>query len=96
MTALGSPDLAAELVARLEEAAGLLEAGDPEAASLAMASAVGRCPEMSPGALGPEGIATARRLLQRCREAEVRLRHKLNEELSGLGTSRRAQAAYER
>lgn len=96
MTASGSPDLPAELVAGLEEAARLLEAGDAEAAQLAMASAVGRCPQMSAGAMGPEAIATARRLLQRCRDAEVRLRRKLNDEMGSLGTSRRAQSAYER
>jgi len=97
MTAPGSsPDLPAELVARLEEAACLLESGDPEAAALAMASAVGGCPQMSAGQMGPEAIATARRLLQRCRDAEVLLRNKLNAELGGLGTSRRAQAAYDR
>jgi hypothetical protein len=96
MTALGSPDLASELVIKLEEAAGLLEAGDPEAAALAMASAVGSCPQMSQGALGPEGIATARRLLERCRQAELGLRKKLNDEMGSLATSRRAVAAYDR
>jgi hypothetical protein len=96
MTTSGSPDLPAELVARLEEAAGLLESGDAEAAALAMARAVGGCPQMSAGVLGPEAIATARRLLQRCRDAEVRLRSKLNAEMGSLGTSRRAQSAYER
>ena len=96
MSAPGSPDLAAELVAALEEAARLLEGGDSEAAAQAMAGAVGRCPQMPPGALGPEGIATARRLLERCRQAEAGLRRKLQDEMDNLGVSRRAQTAYER
>jgi hypothetical protein len=95
MTAVGSPDLAADLVAALEEAAGLLEAGESEAAALAMASAVGRCPGMSSGALGPEGIATARRLLDRCRQAEAQLRKKLTDDMANIGVSRKAQAAYD-
>ena len=96
MNAAGTTDLPVELVTRLEEAAALLEAGDPEGAVLAMASATARCPEIPLGAMGPEAIATARRLLERCRQAEVQLRKKLNEQMGSLGTSRRAVSAYER
>jgi hypothetical protein len=89
-------ELAVEFVAALDEAARLLESGDAEAADLAMARATEGCPQLSAVGLGPEAIATARRLLERCRQAEARLRQKLKADMASLGTSRRAQAAYDR
>jgi hypothetical protein len=84
----------AALMAALEEAARLLEAGDSEGAAEAMALVVGRCPTVSAETLGAEGIAMARQLLDRCRKAEALLRQKVTEEIAALGTSRRAQSVY--
>lgn len=87
---------AAGWMTALDEAARLLEAGESEAAACAMLRVSEYCPQMPAGALGPEAIATARRLLDRCRDAEARLRRKLTEEMASLGSSQRARAAYER
>ena len=59
-----------------------------------MAQVMGRCPEVSAETLGAEGIATARQLLERCRQAEAPLRRKVTDEIAALGTSRRAQSVY--
>jgi hypothetical protein len=96
MNLAGDQDSAAALIATLEEVASLLEAGDSEGASLAMAQVVGRCPSVSAQSLGAEGISAARRLLDRCRTAQLELRKKLSEEMGQMGASRKAAAAYER
>jgi len=96
MSTPGSAEAAGGLMAALAEAARLLEEGDSEGASAAMAAVTGRCGGLTAGALTPEEIATARSLLERCREAEGRLRRHVAAELSKTGATRRAQAAYER
>jgi hypothetical protein len=89
-----SDESVAALMAALDEVARLLEAGDSEGAAEAMAGVVGRCPTVSAETLGAEGIATARQLLGRIRQAEALLRQKVTEEIAALGTSRRAQSVY--
>jgi hypothetical protein len=95
MTDAGAdPSSAAALMAALGEVARLLEAGEAEAAAKEMGALVGRYPSVSAGTLGPEEIATARRLLERCRAAEGSLRKKVKEEMGQVGSSRKAHAAY--
>jgi hypothetical protein len=98
MTAAGSSEPVASLMAALAETARLLEQGDSEGATAAMAAVNDRCGGLALGGLTADEIADARQLLDRCRVAEDRLRRHVAEELakSGAGTSRRAQAAYER
>jgi hypothetical protein len=87
-------DPAAALIAALGEVARLLESGDSEGASRAMADAVGRFPSLATGGLGADAVAMARQLLERCRAAETLLRRRLTDEMAQMGHSRRAQAAY--
>jgi hypothetical protein len=96
MSAAGSSEPVASLMAALGEAARLLEEGDSDGAVEAMATVAGRCSELAKGGLGSDDVATARQLLERCRQAESRLRHQVAGELARNGTSRRAHAAYER
>jgi hypothetical protein len=92
----GGLDPAAGLLAALDEAARLLEDGDSEGAARAISSLAGRCAALSQQGLSPESVAIARGLLERCRAAEAKLRRHVTDEMSKLGNSRRAQAAYER
>jgi hypothetical protein len=95
MSAPGSAD-SASLMAALADAARLLEEGDSGGAAEAMASVMGRCKDVSSGGLTADEVSTARQLLDRCRHAESLLRRRVAAELAQSGTSRRAQAAYER
>jgi hypothetical protein len=94
MNPAGNLDSAAALIAALGEVARRLEAGDAPGAAEQMAALVGRYPSVSPGTLGADGVATARRLLDRCRAAEASMRKKAADELGNIGSSRKARAAY--
>lgn len=94
MSTGANTDSAAALMAALGEVARLLEGGDSEGASRAMADAVGRFPSVAAGGLDAGAVATARQLLERCRAAETHLRRHLTDEMAQMGHSRRAQAAY--
>lgn len=96
MNTAGSHDSAAALIEALSEAARLLEAGDAEGAAGAIAQVVGRCPSVSAQGLGPEGVAIARQLLERCRAAEAPLRRKVTDEMNQLNASQRAHSVYQR
>ena len=96
MTEAGGSDVAADWMAALEEAARLLEEGNSEGAALAMTSVTGRSTTVSSTGLSSEQAATARVLLDRCRQAEGVLRRKVADELAQSGASRRAQVAYDR
>jgi hypothetical protein len=63
-----------------------------------MATVTGRCGDLASGGLTPDQVATARQLLDRCRQAEGQLRSEVADEMNkaNTGTSRRAHAAYER
>jgi len=96
MNAEGGLDPAAGLLAALDEAARLLEAGDAGGAGEAMSALVGRCSALSTQGLNAQSVAVARQLLERCRAAEGKLRRHVTDEMAKLSTSRRAQTAYER
>jgi hypothetical protein len=94
MTSAASSDDVAQLMAALAEAASLLEAGDAQGAEVAMARVVGRCPSISAGALGPDGVELALHLLDRCRQAGGHLHRKLSDDLAQTGTARKAHGVY--
>lgn len=83
----------AALLGALAELAGLLEAGDPEAAVAAMERAAALCGAGAP-ALSAAGAADARGRFARCLEANAKLGATLREAMSSLGHSSRAHDAY--
>jgi hypothetical protein len=74
----------------LAEGARLLEAGEAEHAAQVLLGLQGLC-EISAPPPSPAVAAQARELLQRCYEAETRLRRRVVDEMNRLASGQRAQ-----
>jgi hypothetical protein len=74
----------------LEAGARLLEAGKAEEAGEAITGLLALC-DLSAPRPSPTMVTEIRQLLQRCYEAEARLRRQATEDLNRLATGQRAQ-----
>jgi hypothetical protein len=74
----------------LAEGARLLEAGQAEEASQTLTGLLALC-DLSAPPPSQIVVAQARQLLQRCYQAEARLRSQVTEDLSRLASGQRAQ-----